>query len=497
MTEKELARCKKYLRSTLLSNKGGIPAAEVFRHYKDLVGEGIPYAKFNYRTLEDFLTSMPDVCQLGWSGRDLMVTGVADRATQHIEKMVSRQQNSKKGGKAKRGSLPPRFGGAGEGREFSLKPPRFGVAGHSYKFNSNLGSVNSKLDPKRVQPRYSPPTTMKKTLTAPPSPRLKIDLKSTVVQVERACLETVGGKVVYGCRVQKLLQGRNNGLFSSQIEKLYQKMYKESLPKDWLEVMERSGMTRVVREPGLSPLVTHALFGERGQASLNNNNMRSNVPLSDNISNHINKPAPPITSDTHITLASARLPEVGVYYDLVVSHIISPSMFYVQSHSTLQRYTALNTEMTRYYDTNTTTTVNSNFTPGSLFAVVESNNMWYRARLVRTLPSSLICLRLIDTGRMVVTVKEKMKPLMEQFQHLPVQAIKAKLASVKPRRDEYGWDEEVTEWFKHVALKGPLVGLVKEKNAEELVLTLYDTSEADVDIVINEEIVKTGLAVSK
>ena len=98
MADKKLERCKKYLRSTLLSNKGGIPAAEVYKHYKDLVGEGIPYAQFNFPNLEAFLSSMPDVCQICWSGRDLMVVGVADRATEHIEKMVSRQQNGKKGG---------------------------------------------------------------------------------------------------------------------------------------------------------------------------------------------------------------------------------------------------------------------------------------------------------------------------------------------------------------------------------------------------------------
>ena len=102
MTEQQLERCKKYLRSTLLSNKGGIRAAEVNRHYMDLVGEGIPYTQFKFRTLEDFLISMPDVCQICWSGRDLMVMGVADSATQHIEKMVARQQNSKKGGKGGR-----------------------------------------------------------------------------------------------------------------------------------------------------------------------------------------------------------------------------------------------------------------------------------------------------------------------------------------------------------------------------------------------------------
>jgi len=129
MTDQQLERCKKYLRSTLLSNKGGVPAPEVNKHYRELVGEGIPYTQFNYRTLEDFLTSMPDVCQICWSGRDLMVMGVADSATQHIEKMVARQQNSKKGGKggkSKQGFFPPRFGGGGGSSGFSAKPPRFG-----------------------------------------------------------------------------------------------------------------------------------------------------------------------------------------------------------------------------------------------------------------------------------------------------------------------------------------------------------------------------------
>ena len=68
----------------------------------ELVGEEIPYTQFNFRTLEDFLTSMPDVCQICWSGKDWVlggrdwVIGVADSATQHIEKMVA--QNSKKRG---------------------------------------------------------------------------------------------------------------------------------------------------------------------------------------------------------------------------------------------------------------------------------------------------------------------------------------------------------------------------------------------------------------
>ena len=157
---------------------------------------------------------------------------------------------------------------------------------------------------------------------------------------------------------------------------------------------------------------------------------------------------------------------------------------------------AFNTEMTRYYETNSSTMVFNNFTPGSLFAVMQSNT-WHRAMLVKTLSSSLFCMRLVDIGRMVITVQENIKPLMDQFKQLPTQAIKAKLASVKPIIDENCWDELAVEWFKHVALNKSLVGLVEGRVEEELVFTMYDTSVEDVDIVINKEMLSMGLALKK
>jgi len=699
MTDQHRERCKKYLRSTLLSNKGGVPAPEVNKHYRDLVGEEIPYWQFKNKTLEDFLTSMPDVCHTYWSGRVLMVMGVANSATQHIEKMVSRQQNGKKGGKggrSKQGSFPPRIGGrvggnglsakpprfGGDGSGFSAKPPRFGDAGAGCGSSSKPGSVFGRLGSKPlpyVEPRARPAAVpAKKTVTAPTSPRKKIDLNPTSVHVERACLETVGGKAVYGRRVQEQLQGRPHGMFSTQVEKVYQKKYEESLPKDWLQVMERAGMARVVRESGTSILVYPALFGESGQASLNNNLVSSittrippvplptssewditicrvtstnqvhfwlgeaatklnklhdamksqhmyndklgsgisppeigqvysalmggdkarrvqvlkvdsskntcrcrmidlgteaivnwnklqkldktfyevpaqavkailegvhhqeggdqvkfvekylegrrlvgvvvnketedtpsmvlfdtsqeeDIMVNDEIIKHMNSisstQSRPPPSSGNSTLTTPRLPGVGEYFDLVVSHVVSPSMFYVQSHSTLPNCQALNTQMTKYYDTNICNIAINNITLGSLFAVMHSNT-WYRAELVTILSSSLCCMRLIDTGRMVMTVRDKMKPLVEQFKQLPIQAISAKLASVKPRMNG-GWDEQAVEWLKHVALNRSLVGLVEGKVGKVLEFTLYDTSVEDVDFVINKEMLSIGLASKK
>jgi len=225
------------------------------------------------------------------------------------------------------------------------------------------------------------------------------------------------------------------------------------------------------------------------------------IMVSDEIINQMNNSiscsqSRPSPSSDNSTLATPRLPDVGDYYDLVVSHLVSPSLFYVQSHSTLPKYTTLNTQMTRYYDSNIDNITINNLKPGSLFAVMHSNT-WHRAVLVTVLSSSLHCVRLIDTGRMVIIVREKMKHLREQFKQLPTQAIKAKLASVKPRIDADGWDEVVVEWFKHVALNRSLVGLVEGRVGEELVFTLYDTSVENVDVVINKEILSMGLASKK
>ena len=81
-----------------MASKGGVPAGNVFESYKDMVGEGIPYRKFNYQTLEQFLQSMPDVCRITARGRDIVVVGVANNETHHIGEMVRKQGGKSMGG---------------------------------------------------------------------------------------------------------------------------------------------------------------------------------------------------------------------------------------------------------------------------------------------------------------------------------------------------------------------------------------------------------------
>ena len=93
----DLDKCKKYLRSILLASKGGVPGAQVVSKYKEMVGETVPYRRFNFTSLETFLQSIPDVCRITMRGREVIVVGVETPETKHIKDLIQRQ--GKGGGK--------------------------------------------------------------------------------------------------------------------------------------------------------------------------------------------------------------------------------------------------------------------------------------------------------------------------------------------------------------------------------------------------------------
>merc|ERR1719186_573509 len=186
----------------------------------------------------------------------------------------------------------------------------------------------------------------------------------------------------------------------------------------------------------------------------NNNSPLNQTPLQP-------PPARPLANPRVFAIASPPLPQVGEYFDLVVSHIVSPHQFYVQSHSSLATYKSLSSQLTAHYTTNSSTLSATDLTPGSCLALMDCNT-WHRARLVRSLSSSVFSLRLVDTGRLVVASKEMIRPLVRLFGQLPTQAYRARLARVEVGGTDGKWGEEVEEWFKYVALGKSLVGLVED-----------------------------------
>jgi len=261
----DLERCKKYLRSSLISIKGGVPLNQICHLYYDTVGENVPFRKFGFSNLESFLYSIPDVCKISRDCGVLTATGVASKATEHIEQMVVQQKSNKKRSRSKvKASIPrpsiARYGSAnGIGRLIS-----------STKSLPAKGRLSSPLLPLPAKERLSSPilplpahwrphpsngNSVPSLAKANPTNQVtnsKGSISGCDARPSSAAIKEVQDNIyidddvdVFEERVHELLQGRPKGMFAAQIEKLYKKKWVNSLPSNWLDELEQSKRVKV------------------------------------------------------------------------------------------------------------------------------------------------------------------------------------------------------------------------------------------------------------
>ncbi|XP_067666250.1 tudor domain-containing protein 7B-like [Haliotis asinina] len=95
MAEGELKQVKAMLRSVLLSCKEGVASQRFLVDYRDVTGEYLPYKKFGFSSVSDFIASIPDVVHVRRQGGEEIYHAVADETTAHIQKLVSKQRSKK------------------------------------------------------------------------------------------------------------------------------------------------------------------------------------------------------------------------------------------------------------------------------------------------------------------------------------------------------------------------------------------------------------------
>jgi len=250
-----LEKTKKYLRSTLLSHKGGVEMYELDNDYYELLGERIPYQKLNFNSLESLLRALPSVCSIWRSGGQVMVRGVAGEASQHIQNMVAMQKTTVKGKSRKRGK--------------GKKGGRFGQS--SYEMEMDSWHRQFAPPPSRSRKAPSLPTALPRKACPPPpalsrntsKPFVSTQTVKTIKPVQVIKLpEKMTGAVtkdmgLCGTRVRELLLGRQHGLYIAQLEKLYEKKFSEGLPVDWTAELKSTGDITVVKEEGGLVLVKY------------------------------------------------------------------------------------------------------------------------------------------------------------------------------------------------------------------------------------------------
>ena len=423
-----LKKTKTYLRSTLLSHKGSIPTSQLNNDYRELVGDFIPYSRLQFRDLESFLSSVPDVCRVDWDSGQMVVMGVAGRASAHIKDMVARQKVKSGGGGGRRNRGYGGGGGGGGGRP--------GYRYNNYNFDLSDGSDWENYNIKNKVGERAKLVDVAKAVPAGFEDTDEEDDYSAY-----SCVPTTNVGVV---------PNEYNIEEEAQLAKAVSNLSISSPP---LPVQD----TKFLSPP--------ALFHR--------------CPL----------PPSPLTSYT-------------TYTDISVSQATSPDQFSVQPLSSKQLYHSLSMQMNNLYTTSIPHTVpDENLILGAIVAAAYQGS-WYRAEVTKCLRSHfLVCLRLVDTGKMILcTSRQDIQPLWSMFGELPVQAVSARLAGVRPDSGSFWWPVE-TDWFRETVLGRDWVGVIKKVEMGEhghpvLVMELYDTSQEE-DIEVGEEMKRIGLAKSE
>lgn len=92
-----LFEVKAVLRSILISSPLLINVSELEHDFEDIMGIKIPYQKFGFQSLLEFLNSIPDVLTVSGNNKFSSVHPVSSEKSLHVSDLVSKQKVSSKG----------------------------------------------------------------------------------------------------------------------------------------------------------------------------------------------------------------------------------------------------------------------------------------------------------------------------------------------------------------------------------------------------------------
>ena len=202
-------------------------------------------------------------------------------------------------------------------------------------------------------------------------------------------------------------------------------------------------------------------------------------------------------------LSAPYIPPEGEHFDVKVTCAVSPSNFIIQPYNETEKLQSLMAEMDAFYSTE------SNLQPvrpeemveGAYLAGRHSDGYWYRVRITKCIDATSAAVRLVDYGDLSMLNLCDMQPLWPGFRQLPLQAINARLANIRPVEGD--WRPEDTVWFSNRVADQEFVSLVKKVTPSigddfECVveLVLIDTSHPSIDQFIDQELVAENRAVS-
>ncbi|XP_043469098.1 tudor domain-containing protein 7B [Leptopilina heterotoma] len=198
-------------------------------------------------------------------------------------------------------------------------------------------------------------------------------------------------------------------------------------------------------------------------------------------------------------LRQPEIPKVDSQFDIHVVMVCNPGNFIIQPYESKKKLQAVNEQLFKECNNYSGEPLTmDNVHEDSLYCVRHSDNFWYRVCVLNKLMAqNMVTVYFVDYGEVTLVNLKNLRPLPTKFLDLPYQAIRAKLADVKPANVD--WSPEDSVRFKDLIEGKDFVSTIKniKKDGEELVLSLalIDVSK-EYNVNIDEILIKEGRAKS-
>ena len=188
--------------------------------------------------------------------------------------------------------------------------------------------------------------------------------------------------------------------------------------------------------------------------------------------------------------------KTGEFVDVFISYVIDPSHFYCQLTKYHDQLTVVMQNIMKEYSVlkDHEKVLPSPSVGDPCIAKFSADGAWYRAKVLSILDDTQVLVRFIDYGNEDAVNKKQVKLLKKTYRELPAVCLKCGLSDIAPTTGS--WSEAVAYKFEEMVLgKNMVAGCISENHEGTKLVELVDSSTTGQPLV-NDEMVKLGLAKS-
>jgi len=460
----DIEEVKKIIRSLLLSARHGLTVNELCAEYTAVTYKTLPYKEFGYNSAVDMVKDMPKVVRPVFYGSAMILKGIADESTAHINELVRHQKSTKRNPKIKlsqdiKAPVKTNIPSFIQKRlvEIIAEYPEGLLL--STLANNYAKWYGSTLDPKRlgftsvseivvnctdilqvkrmagIQEIMVLP--VKGLLPSPPVARRNHgdQIKTTVkkkVDPDSLFKQKSSIPTKIQDEIFAVLSEKPNGIWSARFPFEFKEYHNKELDYQTL------GFNSIVE---LMSNIKERVTIERPVSN-------GDWILRPNLGEELPHDA---VIDEHSKYSLQSPGELHQLIEIYLSYIINPTTFWFQCVSSLKHLNDLMERISTFYHNEAAShkyqLADEHIRNGQVCCALYEDEEWYRVIISDVISKQNIQVFYVDYGNEASVASTSLRLMKKEFLSLPSQALRGKLHNLKPNREKWS-KESISRFFE-------------------------------------------------